>query len=104
MTDGLVPPAAFSAIFSPAQAGRPTAPAAIVQTFRKFLRETPFASSRARRLSPELELSISATSVGRHISCPRIQKATDRPRVSMIAVNVREQTHEVGKNTVKTGT
>ena len=41
MTEGFFPFATFSAIFSPAQAGRPTAPAAMEQTLMKSRREKP---------------------------------------------------------------
>jgi hypothetical protein len=43
MTDGFFLPT-FSAIFSPAHAGKPTAAAAVVQTLMKSRRETPLAS------------------------------------------------------------
>src|SRR5574342_1346389 len=43
ITDGFFPAATFSAIFSAAEAGRPTAAAAAVQTLRKSRRETPVA-------------------------------------------------------------
>ena len=45
MTEGFFPLATFSAIFSPAHAGRPTAAAAVVQTLMKSRRENPFVSS-----------------------------------------------------------
>ena len=51
MTGGFAPDAAFSAIFSPAQAGSPTAPAARVQTLRKPRRETFMPSSSVMRFS-----------------------------------------------------
>src|SRR5512146_2673395 len=54
ITGGFAPEAAFSAIFSPAHAGSPTAPAARVHTLRKPLRETPFDSSSAMEVSREL--------------------------------------------------
>ena len=43
ITDGLRPAAAASAILTPAATGRPTAAAAIVQTFKKSRRSTPSA-------------------------------------------------------------
>ena len=61
ITGGLAPPAAFSAIFSPAHAGSPTAPAARVHTLRKPLRETPFVSSSAMKVSRELIALIPAS-------------------------------------------
>src|SRR6266568_2171886 len=51
MTGGFAPDAAFSAIFSPAQAGSPTAPAASVQTLMKPRRETFMPSSSVMRFS-----------------------------------------------------
>ncbi len=45
MTEGFFPLVTFSAIFSPAQAGSPTAAAAAVQTFTKSRRESAEASA-----------------------------------------------------------
>src|SRR5512133_3179932 len=49
-TDGFCPFATFSAIFSPAHAGSPTAAAAAEQTFTKSRRESPVSEIGIRRL------------------------------------------------------
>ena len=46
-TEGFAPFATFSAIFSPAQAGRPTAAAAAEQTLTKSRRVRPWSSGHA---------------------------------------------------------
>src|SRR6266540_3685530 len=51
-TEGFFPLAAFSAIFSPAHAGSPTAAAAAEQTLMKSRRETPVLSARANTSEP----------------------------------------------------
>src|SRR5512146_108559 len=58
MIEGRDPDAAFSAIFSPAHAGSPTAPAASVQTLRKLRRETPPGVTCSTMLSGAVESSM----------------------------------------------
>src|SRR6266542_2504666 len=66
ITAGFAPEADFSAIFSPAHAGSPTAPAAIVQTLRKSRRPTPIASDCVMNC---LQVCARNPDEGQHAAC-----------------------------------